>query len=296
MSDFTSIIQDVGRAFGYGERPNLRLSNEADEFLNNIWDTETDYLSMENLENMTRVVLGKHMQRKKRDPPESAEHEYENNAAETDNDEDEEPLPDLELVQYFYEAISHPGKCMFMYNLEPQAFEHRLILKAEPQNGKTGAFLYLIKLLCQKIRPKAVHNIDKWKNSLAKITKLFYYEFSTDEIEEYFKTPEGQTRHQKYIELLKFSREKRQRDSMLEPAKWAALALVEHLKEATEKGSVVIADFGCGDMQFSTFFIEKIKELDFLQKIKINIFGFDFTTNPIDELTDLPSNVKVETR
>ena len=66
VKDFTSIIQDVGRAFGYGERPTLLLSKEADKFLGEIWDTATDSLSMEALKRKTNVSLGNHMQRTKK--------------------------------------------------------------------------------------------------------------------------------------------------------------------------------------------------------------------------------------
>ena len=53
VKDFISVIQDVGRAFGYGRRPVLILSKEADKFLTDIWDAETDGLSMENLKKQT---------------------------------------------------------------------------------------------------------------------------------------------------------------------------------------------------------------------------------------------------
>ena len=49
VKDSTYLIQDVGRAFSYGRRPVLILSEEADKCLTDIWDTDTDGLSMENL-------------------------------------------------------------------------------------------------------------------------------------------------------------------------------------------------------------------------------------------------------
>jgi hypothetical protein len=41
VHDFTSIIQDVGRAFGYPKRPLLLLSKQANDFLTDIWDLNT---------------------------------------------------------------------------------------------------------------------------------------------------------------------------------------------------------------------------------------------------------------
>ncbi len=49
VTDFTSIIQDVGRAFGYAKRPRLLLSEQANDFLTEIWDAKTGYISWESL-------------------------------------------------------------------------------------------------------------------------------------------------------------------------------------------------------------------------------------------------------
>jgi len=67
VNDFTSIIQDVGRAFGYGARPTLFLSKEANEFLKIIWNAETSEISYEDLKKglgLKNAMLGPNMKRK----------------------------------------------------------------------------------------------------------------------------------------------------------------------------------------------------------------------------------------
>ena len=297
VKDFTSIIQDVGRAFGYGERPTLLLSKEADKFLGEIWDTATDSLSMEALKRKTNVSLGNHMQRTKKGNTKPLENVLDNkegiNNIGNDDQEDDEPLEevhDLQLVHQIF--LANPNNPMFLYDLGSKAFEHRLVLKAEPQNGKTGAFLYLIKLFCEKIR----QNVDtSWENPLSEHTRYFYCEKTNEEIEREFKTLEGQERHRDYINLLKFARDKRTSEGIIEPAKWAALALVDHLKNYNQN-EITIADFGCGDMQFAKFFINEVNTNEFLQKISIILIGCDFSTNPIPTKEDRPLNTSIFTR
>jgi hypothetical protein len=55
IPNFTSFIQDFGRSFGYGERPTVQMSVNADKFLNEIWDEETDSIST--LKNPQQILL-----------------------------------------------------------------------------------------------------------------------------------------------------------------------------------------------------------------------------------------------
>ena len=60
VRDFTTIIQDVGRVFGYGNRPNLLISTVADSFLKEVWDIEQDGISFPKLKKHM-IKLGAHM-------------------------------------------------------------------------------------------------------------------------------------------------------------------------------------------------------------------------------------------
>ena len=64
MKDFTTIIQDVGRVFGYGNRPNLLISTVADEFLEDVWDNKQDGIGFPKLKKGI-IKLGAHMSRRK---------------------------------------------------------------------------------------------------------------------------------------------------------------------------------------------------------------------------------------
>ena len=283
VKDFTSIIQDVGRAFGYGRRPNLILSKEADKFLTDIWDTETDGLSTENLKKQTKVLLGKHMKRINKREGEEIEGE----------DFSEEESSDLQLVHKIFE--SDENNSMFLYDLGPAAFEHRLLLKAEPQNGKTGAFLYLVKLMCESFRVHREYS-QLSKNALKEYTKKFYYDNSNDQIEELFKTEDGKNEHEKYLDLLKYARKKRERKNVVEPAKWAVLAMLEHIKGKHKKGRILVADFGCGDLQFAKFLIQEVENNTIFQNINFKVVCYDYSTNPIEKLKNLPNNIAIETK
>ena len=278
----------MGRAFGYGRRPALILSEEANKFLTDIWDTETDGLSMENLKKQTKVLLGKHMKRINKTEGEKVEGEVE------DEDFSEEDCSDLQLVHKIFE--SDEKNPMFLYDLVPAAFEHRLLLKAEPQNGKTGAFLYLVKLMCESFRVHREYS-QLSKNALKEYTKKFYFDNSNDQIEEFFKTEDGKNTHKKYLELLKYARKKRERKNVVEPAKWAVLAMQGHLNSNYNKSSILIADFGCGDLQFAKFLIQEIeKNKEFFKNMTVKVVCYDYSTNPIEELKNLPNNITIETR
>ena len=98
-----------------------------------------------------------------------------------DEDFSEEECSDSQLVHKVFE--SDEKNHMFLHDLVPSAFEHRLLLKTEFQNGKTGVFLYLIKFMCESFR---VHRecLQSSKNALKEYTKKFYFDNSNDEIEE----------------------------------------------------------------------------------------------------------------
>ena len=188
-------------------RPVLILPEEADKFLTDIWDTETDGLSMENLKKQTKVLFGKQMKRINKTEGEELEEDVE------DEDFSEEECSDSQLVHKVFE--SDEKSHMFLPDLVPAAFEHRLLLKAEFQNGKTGVFLYLIKLMCESFR---VHRecLQSSKNALKEYTKKFY--FHNDLIEELFKTEDAKNTLVKYLDLFKYARKKRVRKNVVEPA------------------------------------------------------------------------------
>ena len=96
------------------------------------------------------------------------------------------------------------------------------------------------------------------KNALEEYTKKFCYNNSSDQIEELFKTKDGKNEHEKYLDLLKYARKKRERKHVVEPAKWAVHAMLEHIKGKYKKGSILVAEFGCGDLQFAKFLIQEV--------------------------------------
>jgi len=128
VKDFTSIIQDIGRAFGYGERPDLIISQAADRFLRKIWKEDgISYASLKTEHELKSALLGKNMKRNIKQKNEQVQ-------TTSEEDEDEEMNAMLELFRELYREDEK--KPNFLYGLK--AFEHRLILKAEPQCGKTG--------------------------------------------------------------------------------------------------------------------------------------------------------------
>ena len=124
-----------------------------------------------------------------------------------DEDFSEEESSDLQLVHKIFE--SDEKNSTFLYDLVLAAFEHRLKLKAEPQNGKIGAFLYLVKL-CENFRVHREYS-QLSKNALEEYTKKFCYNNSSDQIEELFKTEDGKNEHEKYLDLLKYARKKKRK-------------------------------------------------------------------------------------
>jgi hypothetical protein len=279
VKDFTSIIQDVGRAFGYGERPTLLLSPKADEFLKTIWDNQSQGISWENLKNqLTKVVLGKNMSRRpefkgtsenacnlaaKNEQQQALElsisdlnshcdflmlsdflegdqdslSEWSNLETEEDT-QTEQPKEVVRLFQDIYQADSKQP--VFLYNLkltgEESAFQHRIILKAEPQIGKTGSFLHLITMLCRLLRYQGTESrqtlpFQQTIKNLREYSKEFYEERTTQQIKSHFQTPEGRLEYRDYMKKIQYAREKREKDKVLEPSKWAALCVIDDLKK-----------------------------------------------------------------
>ena len=262
VKDFTSIIQDVGRAFGYGERPFLLLSPEADEFLEKIWNNESEGISWENLKKLLDVNLGKNMKRKQETKNKcdkfarmrqanfysqrqnfiseiifSDLREVDNesldewNNPENDETETEQPEEIVRLFQEIYQA--DPKQPVFLYNLNlsEETFKHRIILKAEPQIGKTGSFIHLILELCKLLRPEETASKPLQFKNLVELTKEFYEERTTANIKSMFSTPEGKLKYRYYMKEIQKKREIRKNNGILEPSEWAAFCVVDDLKK-----------------------------------------------------------------
>jgi SAM-dependent methyltransferase len=170
-------------------------------------------------------------------------------------------------------------KPVFLFKLkltgDCSAFKHRIFLKAEPQNGKTGAFLHLAFLLQEKLCKDPFF--------LRDFTTKSYTRKSLDEIEQAMKTKEGREEHKKYLRALGRAREKRKEVGIVEPSRWAALCLIQNLLENCQQiqDKIKIADFGCGDMQFANFLFEELQKKPELAATKICIHAFDISPNEI---------------
>lgn len=112
------MLQDVGRAFGYGERPNLFIT----KFIWKYLDPNTD----NNLK-----------------PHQTLKAEDQN------TEEDTEFLDPLDLLSSWKISIKHQ---LFKKNDLLLAFKRRFLLLAHPQNGKTGAFLHTIQKFIEKFK------------------------------------------------------------------------------------------------------------------------------------------------
>jgi hypothetical protein len=321
VKDFTSIIQDVGRAFGYGERPFLLLSPEADDFLTKIWNNDSEGISWENLKELVDVNLGKNMIRRtepkmKKEMQPAAENlqqqdliqlydfldllgdESDSHADwamfEIDDLETEKPEEIVRMLQEIYQT--DPKNPVFLYNLKvtDETFRHRIILKAEPQIGKTGSFIHLIKKFCQLLRSNdnpARNNVMPLQASVSKephdkgllhCTKSFYKIMSTGEIKKGFATEAGKKKYRDYMKGVKWARKKRKDDGILEPSKWAALCLIDDLqKNFKHLDQIHIADFGCGDMKFTEHLLEEINKNGILLTKEFHIYAYDLSSDEI---------------
>jgi len=115
---YSSLLQDVGRAFGYGERPNLFIT----KFIWKYLDPNTD----NNLK-----------------PHQTLKAEDQN------TEEDTEFLDPLDPLSSWNISKKHQ---LFENNDLLLAFERRFLLSAHPQNGKTGAFLHTIQKFIEKLK------------------------------------------------------------------------------------------------------------------------------------------------
>jgi len=267
-------LQDVGRAFGYNERPTLVLSQTANAFLVNIWDKEKDEISWERLRNVRSVVLGQHMKKIK---------------SRQSVDEDELNQTNLNELQLFKEIFKKNEKDpVMLYGLGKNSFKHRIILKAEPQIGKTGAFLFLVYLFSKKI------NTTERKFFISRLdisTNKVYTLQTVAQTAEFFKTKEGKEWHTTYLSDLPYARANRKMEEILEPAEWAAASTVAELlkKKNQHFKKIRIADFGCGEQQFAKFLDKAIKDHPTLRKKKFRLESFDISPNPIPEVETNPN-------
>ena len=293
--DFTSVIQDVGRAFGYGERPTLVLSKKASDFLKTVWDFNSDSLAWSKLkEDKIKVMLGSQMKKKKLEDQSSPSKRprVDDGADDGDDDDDDDDLEvdendddnEIKILQSIYQTDCRNP--VFLYHLGPDSFKHRLILKAEPQIGKTGAFLNLIYKLSQSLRQSDSQYDRTW---LQNFTREVYCEKSLEVIEKEFKTAEGRKDHSKYMSMIGGAREGRKRDGVFEPSKWASQVLVGKVL-GSKKRRVTIADFGCGDMAFAKHLAEEIiNGHDTIKKTEFIYHGYDISPNPIKDITNPPN-------
>jgi hypothetical protein len=208
--------------------------------------------------------------------------------------ESERPEEIVRLFQDIYQA--DPKQPVFLYNLKltEDTFRHRIILKAEPQIGKTGSFIYLIKKFCQLLRsngnptrnkviplPASVLT-DQNEGGLLHYTKSFYKKMSTEEIKKDFATETGKKKYRDYMKGVKWARKKRKDDGILEPSKWAALCLSDDLqKNFKHLEQIHIADFGCGDMKFTEHLLEEINKNGNLLTKEFHIHAYDLSSDEI---------------
>jgi hypothetical protein len=296
ITDFTLIIQDVGRAFGYGKRPLLLLSQKANNFLTDIWDSHTGYISWDSLlknDEMKNVLLGQNIIRP------STSHKI-----------DEEVDSTEMVIKQFKKMYAHdPQNPVFLFmkstekssapksvkesakQIRAKTLKHRIFLKADPQNGKTGAFLHLAFLLEKELGSDAF--------TVRKMSTQVYVDKNLPLIKGHFNTPGGMKEHDVYLKALKKTRAQRKKDGIVEPSKWAALCLIKNLLENSQQNSaeIQIADFGCGDMQFANFFCEelqkKLQEKPELAQTKFAIQAFDLSPNEIPVSEQLKSSQQI---
>ena len=208
----------------------------------------------------------------------------------------------------------------FLYGLTRESFKHRLILKAEPQIGKTGAFLHATFLFLNKFKPFTI-KMGQTRPNLKEICEEFpeYNEASTmqqeilaavyteiktfyklqtpHETKAQFKTQEGREMYKKHMRNINALKAMRKSQNILEPCKWAAICCYNCLqKTKNEDLEISIADFGCGEkMEFAQYFVEEYKRRAELQTLSITIYCLDLAQD-LDlpcELKNIPGNMKV---
>jgi hypothetical protein len=290
------------------------LSQQASDFLTDIWDPSTGYISWDNLKSklgLKPVLLGKNTTTTSQIPTVQTANKIYVNISLEDGEELEQLAIDFDsakmVIQQFQEIYDHnPSEPVFLFrkivtqdfnasqnsNASEDAFAHRIFLKAEPQIGKTGAFLHLAYLLEEKLCKDSF--------SLREFTNNSYANKQLDEIGEYFKTPKGREKHKNYLRVLGRAREIRKQNGIFEPSRWAAFCLIKHLLEnyKPNQPEIQIADFGCGDMQFAQFLCEEFQKKPELASTKISIHAFDISPNDIsisEELNKRPQQIRIET-
>jgi hypothetical protein len=286
--DFTTIHQDIGRGFGYGERPTVLLSPEADKFLQDVWNDETDTISKDGFQKVVHRVLGQNMEKK--------ENTEDNENSESQDEDEFEFGNDLNIIQSTFKPDENNP--VFLCRLKhPQSFDHRLFLKAEPQIGKTGAILSFLFQLSQKVpyKPLAslgpIHFNDNSSASFSGENPIFFKEYTKtvyktktlSEIGNWIKTYEGNEKHQQYTKEILNRRKTRKEKEIPEPSQCAAKFLVEDLED-TEKSEITIADFGCADMAFAMHLDDELGKLDDdaeTKKTTIKVEGFDFQVSKL---------------
>jgi len=210
----------------------LIISKQAHEFLNSIWKNDgICYSSLKTEDSLKRAKLGKNMKRNNDLTREKNEEEIE---------EDEEIYGVLELFRELY--IEDKSNPTFLYGIK--SFDHRVILKAEPQCGKTGAFLHTIFLLFQKFGnfegcgETDIHKelTVQWMNELLDFTTEFYKSETTESIKKAFS--EDPEKHKRYMKCVDNAKKLRQKNGILEPALWAAQLLIEDLLKSKKKVSI----------------------------------------------------------
>jgi len=175
---YASFIQDLGRAFGYGERPKVFLSKFIFDKLDSkgfiLKPHETLELEKEaedsnqKAENSDQEAENSDLETENSDlETENSDLETENSNLETENSnletENSNLLPNLQSNNSENDFDKNDllnlnewkaGKKHQMNGIEDNIIEQktqqRFLLSAHPQNGKTGAFLWAIKLLNDK--------------------------------------------------------------------------------------------------------------------------------------------------
>ncbi len=209
----------------------LIISKKAHEFLNSIWKNDgICYSSLKTEKPLKSAKLGKNMKRI-------------NDSCEKNDEEmeEEEELDGMLLLfrELYKEDESNPT---FLYGIK--SFDHRVILKAEPQCGKTGAFLHTIFLFFQKFGnfegcgETDIHKelTVQWNNALLDFTTEFYKSETTESIKKAFS--EDPEKHKRYMKCVDNAKKLRQKNGILEPALWAAQLLIEDLLKSKKKVSI----------------------------------------------------------
>ena len=273
VTDFSPIIQDAGRAFGYGERPTLFLSEEADTFLKKVWNEETDSLNEETFKKETEFLLDKHMKRIINSGKSEQSATFANDLADDLRAETTDEL--LRLIRAFFRPDE--SKPVFLNNLGADSFRNRIILKAQPQVGKTGAFLNLISRL--------IGHFENVKNDGKNQTKDLYVLKDLSEIKRL-----GNDDHEKFRKRFFITRQRRKLKGELEPSHCAAQMLIRDVKETLKNKNddikeVLVADFGCLDMVFARHLDAEIRESDQqIRNLKYTVHGFDISPLPIEAI------------